>query len=58
MEEKLTKVIAEIKRLYNKSLADKTRQAELGLEHAASASYGKTVLCKELLSFVESLQKE
>lgn len=58
MEDKLTKVIAEIKRLYNQSVADEKRQVDLGLEHAACTSYGKTVVCKELLSFVESLQKE
>ena len=56
-KEKLTKVIAEIKRLYNQSLEDKNRQAARGLESAASASYGKSIACKELLSFIDSMPK-
>ena len=52
------KIIAEIKRLYNQSLEDKNRQAARGLESAASASYGKSIACKELLSFADTLQEE
>ena len=49
---------AEVERLYNQSLADASRQADRGLERAASASYGKSKACKELLSFIDSMQEE
>ena len=52
------KIRAEIERLYNQSLADASRQADRGLERAASASYGKSKACKELLSFIDSMQEE
>lgn len=57
-KEKLEKVKAEIERLYNQSLTDENRQAELGLKSAACTSYGKSKVCKELLSFIDSMQKE
>lgn len=52
------KIRAEIERLYNQSLADENRQAGRGLEGAASVSYGKSKACKELLSFIDSIQEE
>ena len=57
-KEKLEKVRAEIERLYNQSLTDENRQAELGLKSAACTSYGKSKVCKELLSFIDSMQEE
>jgi hypothetical protein len=57
-KEKLEKLVAEIKRLYHQSLVDENRQAELGLSSAACTSYGKSKVCKELLSFTDSIQKE
>jgi hypothetical protein len=57
-KEKLEKLVAEIKRLYHQSLVDENRQAELGLSSAACTSYGKSKVCKELLSFTDSMQKE
>ena len=57
-KEKLAKLIAEIKRLYNQSLADENRQADRGLELSANVSYGKSKACKELLSFIDSLPEE
>ena len=56
--DKLAKVRAEIERLYNQSLADENRQADRGLKGAASVSYGKSIVCKELLSFIDSMPKE
>ena len=52
------KILAEIERLYNQSLADENRQADRGLERAANVSYGKSIACKELLSFINTLPKE
>ena len=57
-KEKLTKVIAEIKRLHNQSLEDENRQADRGLESAANVSYGKSMACKVLISFIDSLPEE
>lgn len=57
-DNRLSKVKAEIERLYNQSLADENRQADRGLELAANVSYGKSIVCKELLSFIDSLPKE
>ena len=52
------KIRAEIERLYNQSLVHKNRQVELGLKSAACTSYGKSEVCKELLSFIDSMQEE
>ena len=52
------RIKAELKRLYNQSLVDENRQAELGLKSAACTSYGKSKVCKELLSFIDSMQEE
>ena len=52
------KIRAEIERLYNQSLEDENRQADRGLECAANVSYGKSKACKELLSFIDSMQEE
>ena len=52
------KIRKEVERLYNQSLADEKRQADRGLECAANVSYGKSKACKELLSFIDSLQEE
>jgi hypothetical protein len=57
-DNRIEKIRAEIERLYNQSLADENRQADRGLERAASVSYGKSKACKELLSFIDSLQEE
>jgi len=57
-KEKLDKLVAEIERLYHQSLVDENRQAEWGLSSAACTSYGKSKVCKELLSFTDSMQKE
>ena len=56
-KEKLAKLIAKIKRLYNQSLADENRQADRGLELSANVSYGKSIACKELLSFIDTFQE-
>ena len=58
MANKVQKIRKEIERLYNQSLADENRQADRGLERAANVSYGKSKACKELLSFIDSLQEE
>jgi hypothetical protein len=52
------KIRAEIIRLYNQSLEHENRQVELGLKSAACTSYGKEKACKELLSFIDSMQEE
>lgn len=52
------KIRAEIERLYNQSLVDENRQADRGLERAANVSYGKSIVCKELLLFIASLPEE
>jgi hypothetical protein len=52
------RIKAELKRLYNQSLVDENRQAELDLKSAACTSYGKSKACKELLSFIDSMQEE
>jgi hypothetical protein len=52
------RIKAELKRLYNQSLVDENRQAELDLKSAACTSYGKSKACKELLSFINSMQEE
>lgn len=52
------KIRKEVERLYNQSLADENRQADRGLEFAASVSYGESKACKKLLSFIDSLQEE
>lgn len=57
-KEKLDRLVSEIERLYHQSLVDENRQAELGLSSAACTSYGKSKVCKELLSFTDSMQKE
>lgn len=57
-KEKLEAIKAAIERLYNQSITDKNRQADRGLERAANASYGKSIVCKELLSFYNSLPEE
>ena len=58
MTDKVQKIREEVERLYNQSLADENRQADRGLERAANVSYGKSKACKELLSFIDSLQEE
>ena len=58
MTDKVQKIRDEVERLYNQSLADENRQAELGLKSAACTSYGKSKVCKELLSFIDSMQEE
>ena len=58
MTDKVQKIRAEIERLYNQSLEDENRQADRGLECAANVSYGKSKACKELLSFIDSMQEE
>lgn len=57
-KEKIKAIKDEIKRLYNQSLTDENRQADRGLERAASVSYGKSIACKELLLFTDTLQEE
>lgn len=57
-KDKLDKLVAEIERLYHQSLVDENRQAEWGLSSAACTSCGKSKACKELLSFIDSMQKE
>ena len=57
-KEKLDKLVAEIERVYHQSLFDENRQAEWGLSSAACTSYGKSKVCKELLSLINSMQKE
>ena len=52
------KIRAEIIRLYNQSLEHENRQVELGLKSAACTSYGKEKACKELLSFIDSMQED
>lgn len=58
MNDKVQKIRKEVERLYNQSLADENRQSDRGLERAANVSYGKSKACKELLSFIDSLQEE
>ena len=58
MTDKVQKIREEVERLYNQSLADENRQVDRGLECAANVSYGKVKACKELLSFIDSLQEE
>ena len=57
-KEKIEAINAEIRRLYNQSLEDEDRQADRGLERAATVSYGKSIVCKELLFFINSLPEE
>ena len=57
-EKKLQKVRAEIERLKHQSAIDSDRQAERGLQSASIASFGKVKACEELLSFIDSMQKE
>ena len=54
--EKVQKIREEVVRLYNQSLADENRQADRGLECAANVSYGKSKACKQLLSFIDTLE--
>ena len=58
MIDKVHKIREEVERLYNQSLVDENRQADRGLELAANVSYGKSRVCKQLLSFIDSLQEE
>lgn len=58
MTDKVQKIREEVERLYNQSLADEKRQVERGLECVANVSYGKSKACKELLSFINSMQEE
>lgn len=52
------KIRAEIERLKYQSATDSDRQAERGLQSASVASFGKEKACKELLSFIDSMQEE
>lgn len=57
-DNRIEKIRAEIERLKHQSVIDSDRQAERGLQSASMASFGKVKACEELLSFIDSMQKE
>lgn len=57
-DNRIEKIRAEIERLKHQSVIDSDRQAERGLQSASMASFGKVKACEELLSFIDSIQKE